>query len=50
MSKIVRCTCGVELRDGDEARLITRVQEHAQEAHDLALTDEQVRAMMEIDQ
>ena len=50
MTKIVRCTCGVEIRDADEARLIARVQEHAREAHDLALNEEQVRAMMEIDQ
>lgn len=50
MGKVVRCTCGVELRDGDEAVLVTRVQQHAKEAHDLDLSDEQVRAMMEIDQ
>jgi predicted small metal-binding protein len=50
MTKIVRCTCGVELRSADEADLIARVQRHAADAHDLALTDEQVRAMMEIDQ
>ena len=50
MSKVVRCTCGVEIRDADETRLVTRVQQHAREAHDLDLSDEQVRAMMEIDQ
>jgi predicted small metal-binding protein len=50
MSKVVRCTCGVEIRDADETRLVARVQEHAQEAHHLQLSDEQVRAMMEIDQ
>ena len=50
MTKVVRCTCGIELRDDDEARLIARVQRHAKEAHDLTLDDEQVRAMMEIDQ
>ena len=50
MTKIVRCTCGVELRSADEADLIERVQEHAKAAHDLALSDEQVRAMMEIEQ
>ena len=44
MSTIVRCPRGIELRDGDEARLITRVQEHAREAHDLTLSDEQLRA------
>ncbi len=50
MAKVVRCTCGVEMRDADEGELIERVQEHAREAHDLDLSDEQVRAMMEIDQ
>ena len=49
MTRVVRCTCGVELRDADEARLVTRVQEHAREAHALDLSDEQVRAIMEIE-
>lgn len=50
MTRIVRCSCGFELRDADEARLIARVQQHAREAHDLDLNEEQVRAMMEIEQ
>lgn len=50
MKKIVRCTCGVEIRDSDEQRLIRDVQTHAREAHNLTLSDEQVRAMMVIDQ
>ncbi len=50
MGKVVRCSCGVELRDRDEGELIRRVQAHAREAHDLTLSEEQVRAMMEIDQ
>jgi len=50
MERVVRCTCGIELRDADVAKLTEKVQQHAKEAHDLALTDEQVRAMMEIDQ
>jgi predicted small metal-binding protein len=50
MGKVVRCSCGVEMRDRDEDELIRRVQEHAREVHDLALSAEQVRAMMEIDQ
>ncbi len=50
MGKVVRCACGVELRDLDETELIRRVQEHAREAHDLALTPEQIRDMMEVDQ
>ncbi len=50
MTKIVRCTCGVEIRNGDEEQLIRDVQMHAREAHALSLNDEQVRAMMVIDQ
>ncbi len=50
MARVVRCACGVELRDEDEQSLIRRVREHAREAHDLALDDEQIRRMMEIDQ
>ncbi len=50
MTKMVRCTCGVEVRDRDEAQLIHAVQVHAREAHALPLSDEQVRAMMFIDQ
>lgn len=50
MTKIVRCTCGVEIRSNDEAELIAAVQAHAKAAHDLDLTAEQVLAMAEIDQ
>jgi predicted small metal-binding protein len=50
MTKVVRCSCGINLRDGDEQKLIAQVQQHAREAHDLNLTEEQVRAMMEIEQ
>ena len=49
MTRVVRCTCGVELRDADEARLITTVRKHAKEAHDLEMSDEQIRAIMEIE-
>jgi predicted small metal-binding protein len=50
MAKLVRCTCGVELRSPEERELIDRVRQHASEAHELELSDEQVRAMMEVDQ
>ena len=48
--KVVRCSCGVEMRAQDESELIRQVQEHAREVHDLVLSEDQVRAMMEIDQ
>jgi hypothetical protein len=50
MTKVVRCSCGLALRDVDERRLIAQVQQHAKEAHDLDLNEEQVRALMEIEQ
>jgi predicted small metal-binding protein len=50
LGKVVRCSCGLEMRGRDEGELILRVQEHAREVHDAALSEEQVRAMMEIDQ
>jgi predicted small metal-binding protein len=49
-ANIIRCSCGVELRGADEGRLIQETQSHAKEAHKLELSDEQVRAMMEIEQ
>jgi predicted small metal-binding protein len=49
MTRVVRCTCGVEIRDAEEARLVDRVQKHAKEAHDLDMSEEQVRAIMEVD-
>jgi predicted small metal-binding protein len=50
MRKIVRCMCGVVLSSDDESELIAQVTAHAKEAHDLDLNEEQIRAMMEIDQ
>jgi predicted small metal-binding protein len=50
VGKVVRCSCGVELRGRDEGELIRRVQQHAREVHDATLSAEQVRAMMELDQ
>lgn len=50
VGKVVRCNCGMEIRNTDEQALIDAVQKHAREAHDLSLSPEQVRSMMEIDQ
>jgi predicted small metal-binding protein len=49
MRKVVRCTCGIEIRAEDEQTLVANVQQHAREAHDLTLSEEQVLAMAEID-
>ena len=50
MSRIVRCACGLELRSDDEDELIRLVQAHAQAKHELTLTDDEVRDLMEDDQ
>jgi predicted small metal-binding protein len=50
MRRLVRCTCGVEIRAEETATLIQRVRKHAKDAHDLELSDEQILAMMEIEQ
>ncbi len=50
VTKVVRCTCGVELRDESDDALVETVQRHAREAHELELSREQVLAMMEIEQ
>jgi predicted small metal-binding protein len=50
MGKLGRCTCGVELRGRDDADLLPRVRQHAKEAHDLDLNDDQIRDMMEVEQ
>lgn len=49
-ARIVRCSCGVELRDADENSLVRETQNHARGAHQLELSDEQVRSMMEVEQ
>lgn len=50
MAWIVRCSCGVRIRDEDPDRLVPRVRLHAREAHDLDLSPTQVRDMMEPEQ
>ena len=50
MRKIVRCACGMEIRGEHDPELIRLVQTHAMEAHELVLSDDQVRDMMEIEQ
>ena len=49
MTMVVRCSCGAELRGNDDDELIERVKAHALEAHDLVLTDDQIRDMMEVE-
>lgn len=50
MRKIVRCSCGMQFQNEDEAQLIVLVRAHALEAHALELSDDQIRDLMEVDQ
>jgi hypothetical protein len=42
METVLRCDCGFEVRAQDEAELVSRVQQHALEAHGLAFTPDEV--------
>ncbi len=50
MVRVVRCECGGVIREREESALIDAVKRHAWEAHQLRFSDEQVLAMMEIEQ
>jgi hypothetical protein len=42
LQKLLHCDCGFEVRAQDEAELLAHVQEHAWQAHGMALSEEQV--------
>ncbi|MGC4105984.1 MAG: DUF1059 domain-containing protein [Thermomicrobiales bacterium] len=46
---VVRCSCGAEMRDTDEAALIRAVKAHAKEHHQLEFSDDQVRTLIEVE-
>lgn len=46
-AKKVTCDCGKTMREPDEEKLITTVQKHAKDVHNMELTKEQVLAMAE---
>jgi predicted small metal-binding protein len=50
MGKVVRCSCGVEIRAANDRELIETVRAHARDAHGMELSDEQILAMAEIEQ
>lgn len=45
MAKIMQCDCGVVVRGETDDELVTNVQKHAREVHDMEITREQVLAM-----
>ncbi|MDQ2682227.1 MAG: DUF1059 domain-containing protein [Chloroflexota bacterium] len=45
MAKVVRCDCGFVAKADADEELIKTVQAHAQEVHNMDLSDEQVLAM-----
>jgi predicted small metal-binding protein len=45
--KTVSCDCGKVIRAKSDGELVTDVQKHAREVHNMALTAEQVLSMAE---
>ena len=45
--KKVSCDCGKVIRAENDGQLITDVQKHAKEVHNMALTREQILSMAE---
>lgn len=45
--KKVSCDCGKVIRGKSDQELVTAVQEHAQQVHNMTLSNEQVLAMAE---
>jgi predicted small metal-binding protein len=45
--KQVSCDCGKTIRKSSDDALVTAVQEHARQVHDMDLTREQVLSMAE---
>ena len=45
MTKIINCDCGVVVRGDSDDELVAAAQEHAREAHGMALTREQVLSL-----
>lgn len=43
--RLIRCDCGFEAAEEDEAQLVTRAQEHARHAHGVDLPAELVLAL-----
>jgi len=47
MAKRVSCDCGKTIRESTDDELVSAVQKHAQEVHQMHLTREQVLSMAE---
>lgn len=45
--KQVSCDCGAVIRKETDDELVTAVRQHAQDAHDMELTREQILSMAE---
>ena len=45
MTKEVKCDCGKTIREDGDDQLVSSVQKHAKEVHDMELTREQVLGM-----
>lgn len=46
-SKQVKCDCGTTIRESSDEALVTAVQTHAKQVHDMEMSREQVLSMAE---
>ncbi len=44
-SKVVECSCGAVITGANDDTLVTAVQKHAKETHDMELSADQVMSM-----
>ncbi len=47
MDKVINCSCGVAIRGTEDDVLVATAQAHAREVHDMNLSSEQARGMIQ---
>lgn len=47
MDKVINCSCGVAIRGTDDDVMVATAQTHAREVHDMDLSSDQARAMIQ---
>ncbi|HXZ47873.1 MAG TPA: DUF1059 domain-containing protein [Usitatibacter sp.] len=49
VKKIVKCDCGFVVRSDEDDRLVSELQQHAKQFHNMNLSREQVLAMAQLE-
>jgi predicted small metal-binding protein len=47
MEKVISCSCGVAIRGTEDDDMVATARQHAKEVHDMELSQEQARGMIE---